>query len=490
MKLIVSFVTCTLLIIFYVVPSHAIPAFTRANKVECTTCHTIFPELNEYGEAFLKNSYVYFGKGKKKSAVSSKVTPDTVANKPAVVPTGNTDVKGEGNADLLSKLKAGTMIAADAPVVATETQVVEEANNHAAVDSNAKPEGLVLSGVPEQIPISFNATIHGTYDRNAVNELDLSTRTLKLNAGGNFREKAAFFGTYVLYTESPVPTNANTSNVPTNMQGKNDIGEMFLVWRHAFDAPINIKVGRFQPKLGLWKSNNKLSTTNSYSTYSYQVGSSLFTLEQPQDAVEANMIIANRLFLAGGAVTRKNQNTKEWYAHTSVKFGGADYLTNEPEIDLSKEESIFDFLTMTVGGYGYFGTNGDPNTVAGVVPRQNDYYRAGMDIDMLYKQLRLKLSGVLGEDDNPDLTYLLPPEKSKVAVIEGQYAFMLNLIGSIRFEYQDDGSKKVRRYIPTFAYSPIENIKVAAEYKYENGVTSANNGITNKIALLGVTVGF
>jgi hypothetical protein len=36
----------------------AIPAFSRAHKVECTTCHTIAPELNEYGEAFLKNSYV------------------------------------------------------------------------------------------------------------------------------------------------------------------------------------------------------------------------------------------------------------------------------------------------------------------------------------------------------------------------------------------------------------------------------------------------
>lgn len=490
MKLIVSFVTCILMLAFYVAPSHAIPAFTRANKVECSTCHTIFPELNEYGEAFLKNGYVYFGKGEKNTTVKAKVTPDAVATKSVVVPIGGEDVKGEGNADLLSKLKTGTMISADTPVPAIDAQNVEDDKNHIATDSEAKPEGLVLSGVPEHLPISFNASIHGTYDRNAVNELDLSTRTLKLNAGGNFREKAAFFGTYVLYTETPVPTNANTSTVPTNLQGKNDIGEMFLVWRHAFDTPINIKVGRFQPKLGLWKSNNKLSTTNSYATYSYLVGSSLFTLEQPQDAVEANMIIANRVFIASGAVTRKNQNTKEWYVHTSVKLGGADYLTNEPEIDLNKDESIFDFLTMTVGGYGYFGTNGDPNTVAGVIPRQNDYYRAGMDIDLLYKQLRLKLSGVLGEDDNPDLTYSLPAEKSKVAVIEGQYAIRQNLIGSLRFEYQDDGARMVRRYIPTFAYTPIENVKVAAEYKHEYGVTSAKNEIINKVGMLGVSFGF
>ena len=41
----------------------AIPAFSRLHKTECTTCHTIYPELNEYGEAFLKNSFVYMGKG-------------------------------------------------------------------------------------------------------------------------------------------------------------------------------------------------------------------------------------------------------------------------------------------------------------------------------------------------------------------------------------------------------------------------------------------
>lgn len=52
--------------------AHAIPAFTRANNVECSTCHTIFPELNEYGEAFLKNGYVYFGKVKNKTTEKSK----------------------------------------------------------------------------------------------------------------------------------------------------------------------------------------------------------------------------------------------------------------------------------------------------------------------------------------------------------------------------------------------------------------------------------
>lgn len=471
--------------------AYAIPAFTRANNVECSTCHTIFPELNEYGEAFLKNGYVYFGKGKKKAAEKVKAAPEIVEAKTATAPAADKSVKGEGNADLLSKLKAGMMISGDTPAsVAPPTQNGEgEAAHVAAAVGEAKPEGIALSGVPEQLPISFSANIHGTYDSSKPNEYDLSTRSFKLNTGGHFKEKVGFFGTYLLYTEN-VDKNANTSNIPSNT--KSDIGEFFVILRHALETPINIKVGRFQPKLGLWKSNNKLSTSNSYATYKYTVGESDFFAEKPQDAVEANMIIANRLFFAGGIINRKNQNTKEWYVHTSAKFGGADYLTNEPEIDLNKEESVFDFLTLTVGGYGYVGTNGDSlnSTPPGLLARQNEYYRAGLDIDLLYKLYRLKLSGVLGNDNNSNLMYSLPEVKTYVYAIEGQYTILLNLIGSLRFEYQDNGSYVVRRFIPTFAYAPIENVKVVAEYKHEYGVSAGNTEIANKIGTLGVTFSF
>lgn len=477
--------------------AHAIPAFTRANNVECTTCHTIFPELNEYGEAFLKNGYVYFGKGKKKAAEKLKAAPVAAAAKPAAAatPAAGAVVKGDGNAELLNKLKAGVMIAADAPESAPATvKHAEEDGAHTPAET--KLEGIALSGVPEQLPVSLSANIHGTYNRNMPNEFDFSTRTLKLNAGGNFKEKFGFFGTYLLYTENATGIT-NTSQTPTNLTAKEDIGEFFVIWRHALDTPVNIKVGRFQPKLGLWKANNKLSTTNSLAPYAYNVGLSLFKAEQPQDAIEGNLILANRLFVAGGAVNRKNQNTKEWYVHTSVKIGGADYLANEPEIDLNKEESVFDYLTVTVGGYGYVGTNGDPNTVAGVTPRQNEFYRAGGDLELLYKLFRLKVSGVVGNDDNPALDYSMQPVKSYVVAGEAEYAFLQNLVASVRYEHQDDftvlGNNIVYRIIPTIAYSPVENLKVVAEYKNEKGTSykaTGNTDISNQVGTFGVTFSF
>ena len=490
-----------LLLVLASTNAHAIPAFTRANKVECTTCHTIYPELNEYGEAFLKNSYVYFGKGIKGTKTKESTPPPAAKAAPASKSSAaRPDIKGAGNADTLNKLKAGALVATDdtpaesAAVVSSE--IPAEESQAATTAADAKSEGLLLSAIPEQLPISFTASINGSYNRNAVNEFDFSTRSLKLSAGGNFAEKAGFFGTYLIYTEN-VANIANTSQTPGNLTSKNDIGELFLIWRHALGSPINLKIGRLQPKLGLWKSNNKLSATNSLAPYAYTVGSqSVFRLEQPQDALEANAILANRLFVAGGVVNRKQQNTKEGYGHISYKFGGADFVANEPEIDLNKDESVFDFLVLTIGGYGYFGTNGNPNTTAGVTPTQNKFYRTGVDLDILYKLFRMRLAGVMGRDDNPELTVTAKAVKSYVAAVEGQYSFLENLIGALRVEYQDDGRGYVRRYIPTLGYTPLQNVKVAAEYKHEIATSykdlPGNNAqdFINRIGTLGVTFSF
>ena len=82
MKLIVTCFTCILMLVLYVSTSHAVPAFSRAHKVECTTCHTIYPELNEYGDAFLKNSYVYVGKGSKVANKGTAATAPAPASHP------------------------------------------------------------------------------------------------------------------------------------------------------------------------------------------------------------------------------------------------------------------------------------------------------------------------------------------------------------------------------------------------------------------------
>src|SRR5512141_3256592 len=38
-------------------PARAFPVFARKYQTSCTTCHTIFPKLNPFGEAFRLNGY-------------------------------------------------------------------------------------------------------------------------------------------------------------------------------------------------------------------------------------------------------------------------------------------------------------------------------------------------------------------------------------------------------------------------------------------------
>lgn len=428
-RLVLAAAAASALQLAFAAVSHAIPAFTRQYKVECTTCHTIFPELNEYGEVFLKNSYVY---------------PKAHGAQPAA--KGGEEAKGK--------------------------------------PAESLPEGLLLAGIPELVPVSFVASINAGFDPDARNEFDLSTRSLRLLAASHFREKAAFYVSYNAFSEGTFDPRAST--VPAN--NNPDIEELFFVWRHALDTPVNVRLGRMQPKLGLFKKSNKISVASSFAPYSYKVGLSPFSIESTADAIEVNTLIGSRAFASVGLANRKEQNSKEGYGHISYKWGGADYKGGEPEISLDSE-SFLDFLSVTVSGYAYFGRN---SVTSGAFQFFNDYYRVGGDLDAQYKALRLRVLGVVGEDDNPFFVSKGTEQKSRVFAGELQYQFGTsplygsNIVTAFRFEYQDDGSGAiVRRYIPTVAYTPIENVKLLAEYRYAD----SNQG-TDKIGTIGAAFSF
>lgn len=439
----------------YAGTAHAIPAFSRQHKVECTTCHTIYPELNEYGEAFLKNSYVY--------THPKKQGEKTVAS------TGT----GAGSEPALP-VKPGT-------------QVSETSGS----GQSAKSEGILLAAIPELIPVSVTATLSASYNENAPNndDLDFSTRAVTLQSGGNFREKFGFFGKYMAYSEgvyNPASGNslAGNANVPRN--NATDLKELFLAWRRPLDLPFTIKIGRLIPKLSLWKSSNKISVS-SFATHSYTVGDSPFTIDSPEDGIEVNSVIAGRLFAAAGVVDRNGQKDSEVYGHLSVKMGGADFIGTEPEIDFDND-SVWDFLSLTLGAYGYSGRNA--NIVGGVAQYFNDYYRLGLDLDLIYKKFRLKAGCVHGRDTNPYFTSVKDNINSLVVSTEAEYMFETNVIAAVRYEYISDQNHIAERHIyaPYLAYSPLQNIRIVLEYRHEDYVSSEMRD--NKIGNLGVSFSF
>lgn len=436
--------------------AHAIPAFSREHNTECATCHTIFPELNEYGDAFLKNGFVW--NRQKKTDETAK--PEKVA-----------DIKGEGDPELLSKLRA---IAAVQPKPANgEPQ---------AVASSGKSEPLLLAGLPQTVPISISGTLNASYnDDLPYDKVDLSTRAVSLFSGGVIRDKIGFYLKYNLYAEGAF--DPSVSNTPTNSSppNANDLEEFYLVWRNTLGTPINLRVGRFRPQLSLWKKSNKTGISDMPTT-SYRVGSSTFSSDSTEDAIEANSIFFNRLYFAAGLVDRNGQDTNEGYAHLSVKIGGSDFKAKEPDLDLDTE-SILDYMYLVIGGYGYTGRN----SISLASDQRNNFYRTGVDLDLVIKSARLKAAWAKGQDSNPDFLSHLQ-SMTDIYAAQADFMFTPDLLGFFRYEYHEtwDG-RTVNRYIPALVYAPIQNTKVTLEYQY---TTVDSNPRDSSMLLLGIRAAF
>lgn len=419
----------------------ALPTFARQNKTECTTCHTIYPQLNEFGEAFRRNSYVF------------KRTDDVAAKAPAQAPAAD-DQK---------------------------------------LDSVQLLERLAQAGIPAYVPFSADATLNAVYNKHASdnNDLELALRAIRLHGGGSLLESIGYFLTYRLYSEGSFIGTGTTpaNNVP-------DVEEAFIIWRHALGTPLNIKAGRMQPGISLWKTSNNPVVTN-FASHSYRAGQddarSPFSLDAPENALELNALLGSRVVVAAGMVDRKGQEADDGYGSFAIKFGGTDFQGNEPELDLKSNETFWDFFHITIGGFGYVGRNAklDNN---GIALASNDYYRVGGDIDAQYKQLNIRITGTYGRDNNLGVFGVNPALKQDIETYafgsELQYFFRENLLGLVRYEEFDDGTALTRRYVPAVVYAPVANVKLTAQYIHDDIDPYGSETQRNDIALLSARLAF
>src|SRR6185369_9186937 len=396
--------------------AHAIPAFSREHNTECATCHTIFPELNEYGDAFLKNGFVW---NKQKKGDETAKPEKAVA------------IKGEGDPELLSKLKE---------IAAVPPKPGNGESQSAASPANSEP--LWLAGLPRTVPISISGTLNASYnDYLPYDKVDLSTRAVSLLSGGVIKDRIGFFLKYNLYAEGAFDPSVSNTPINSSPPNANDIEEFYLVWRNALGTPINLKAGRFRPQLSLWQKSNKTGISD-FPTTSYRVDQSNFSSDSTEDAIEANAILFNRLFLAAGGVDRNGQETNEGYAHLSLKIGGSDFRAKEPDLDLDNE-SFFDYMYLVIGGYGYSGRN----SISLSSNQRNNFYRTGVDLDLVIKSARLKLAWAKGQDNNPDFSSHVQ-NLTNVYAAQADYMFSTDLLAFFRYEYFDANGQISKRYIP------------------------------------------
>jgi len=275
----------------------AVPAFARKYKTSCTTCHTIYPKLNPFGEQFRRNGYRFPG-----------IDSDMAKAEP--IPLG-TDAQKEAFPDAVWPATLSPF-----PAIAF---------------------GFVGQGVIHPDKNSSDAVANN----NGVFNMDTLVEEAHLWAAGTVDDKISYFAELTAADGGIEVENA--SLFFNDLTGP----------AHA----VNLAVGR---RIGTYTSFGPHSTyfadlamTSVPVTGLYGATSDPFIFNDNHNGIEVNGVVADRFNYAAGFAAGTNvdsRNSANFYGHVGYKFGGAtldgEHTNNVPQ-DLENEQSV------TVDAFAY-----------------------------------------------------------------------------------------------------------------------------------------
>jgi len=404
-------------VLFCVDRAEAIAAFSRNYKTECTTCHTIFPQLNEFGQAFEKNAFVW----------------------PHAVP-------------LSKKVKA----------VQTE-------------EERKSAEFISLSGIPSILPLSVNLRTSWVFnnEEGVEDEFDQKNLSAQLLAAGAFGgDMVGFWFNQSLGSYTGGPTAP---------------GFWFAI-RDPLGVPAHIRAGKFSPDLSIRPA---LLVRPAYSSAGYTADG--FSWTGANAGLEAKALLGPRVEVVLGMNDRNNNtasaapstvndkgevvpgkaatanSVNDFWGRIGVKFGGTDFHGKEPDVDLDKD-SVWDFLSVTVGAFGY---SGSTSTGDGV---NHDLNRYGVQAEALYKKALLMLGATFGENyaDADD------PIDSSAFSVGLDYIFSAKFAVGARYDILDVDGKDRRTVItPAINYAPLQSFRLQLSASIDSNPTNAAPGKAN-----------
>jgi hypothetical protein len=249
----------------------AIPAFARKYETSCLTCHSVYPRLTPFGEAFRRNGYRFPG-------------VDSDYAKLPTVPMG------------------------------------QEANK------KTFPRSVWPSWIPTSVPLAFGVNGQGLYfpDKGASVPRQNDGARLVLDdlvAEGHLWAGAALDDTVTLWGE--LTFSAEGVSVEHAQLFLNDLlGPKHLV---------NVDVGRGFPTLtsfgphASYLGDARITTVPV--TGIYGLSTDPFTLVDDYNGLEVTGVLAGQADYSAGVSTGKNTfdtkfNSENWYAHVGYKLGG------------------------------------------------------------------------------------------------------------------------------------------------------------------------
>jgi hypothetical protein len=423
-------------------PAAAIPAFARKYETSCQTCHTIFPKLNPFGEAFRLNGYRLPAE-----------TEDQIKQKQVSL-----------GADAYKKIWPEMVwpgeIAGSVPLAL-----------------NVKMASLYSSSLDD----TGHAIIHNDFQ---------FPQEVNIFGAGTLGEHFSYFAE-LTYAERP-DGGSDTEIEHAQFHINSPFGP-----EHAF----NFKIGKFAPDLEdgfqeMWlMTDNGVDTMFTYNPVGFAGGNSLaedgggISLPAGVKGIEMYGVVAHRFFYTAGITngigpsadgTTVDGNTrKDFYARFDYKFGGMGLDGDTTGVTMPPEN--WRESSLRVGLLGYWGdgsdinfavTNPDPEGPA-LTMQDRKYTRYGVYASWLWRDLNLFGVALKGKDELrlQDETFAPINTTNRTYdtwFLQADYVFAPPFQASLRYEnlnFADEATPNLRLFNANFSTLIRANIKAMLEYR-------------------------
>lgn len=431
--------------------SKAIPAFSRKYQTSCTTCHSNFPELNDFGQAFKKSGFKF--------------------------------------------PKDDELFVKDPPVLLG-----------AKAQKEAFPNSTYPSELPGNLPIAFRYSGFAQYNAKVplavgfVPRTDLfAPNTFTIIGAGSFGPNISF------WIDDDISTGGSGADggLGDGYIRVNDLGH----YLHLPKDALNVRFGQFELDLPFTQARTiNLSDYDIYDQASVSLANPAlcalaiapgspcttnnpFVFGVPQRGIEFGGYPNDGNFNWSVAIVNGNndgpalRNSKDVYVRVSQRFNLERDASSRNSVQAAGPTGPRDHTSIRIGAFGYYGRNA-LNIGGSLFPTlptiHEPFYRVGADFRFKYRQFELWGLGMFGHDTNqvpniPGTAFVsATPVTFSGGFVEAEYWVYPWLIGLVRYDGVNsptDFANGVSRFDTRNRVSPgiqilaRPNLKFAFEYQ-------------------------
>ena len=336
----------------------AIPAFSRKYQTSCTTCHSDYPELNDFGEAFKKNGFKF--------------------------------------------PKDDEMFVKEPPVLLG-----------AKAQREAFPKAVWPGEIPGNLPVAFRYTGNFNYNSKQPIAKGFLPRT-DLFVPNTFTAIAAgsFGPTLSFWIDDDISTGGSGADggLGDGYLKANDLGHYF----HLPKDTLNVRFGQFE--LDLPFTQARTINLTDYDIYDQASAAGVlgttenpFVFASPQRGIEFGGYPNDGNFswsvalVNGSNDTPAMRNSKDVYVRVSQRFNLERDPNVRKEVQAAGPTGPRDHTSIRFGAFYYYGRNAlnmDGSLFPGLGTFHEPFYRAGGDFRFKYRHFELYGLGMYGHDTN------------------------------------------------------------------------------------------